>query len=315
MARKFQPQMATGNDLLEGDVVYFTSTGEWSREIGDAALAVNAEAAEDLLKRASAFPNQVVGVYLVEFGDRRPRARGAGAFPRGVPDPRALQLPRAWPPGGAFRCMTTAISTAPSCASGWRSSATRWSGASPASLTEAEFLPLRLRNGLYLQLHAYMLRIAIPYGTLNSRKLRQLAYIAERWDKGYGHFTTRQNIQFNWPKLRDVPDILDALADVEMHAIQTSGNCIRNVTADHFAGAAADEIEDPRPTAELLRQWSTDHPEFLYLPRKFKIGITGAPNDRAVTKIARHRPQHAARRGRRARLRGQHRRRPRPDAR
>ena len=152
------------------------------------------------------------------------------------------------------------------------------------SLTEAEFLPLRLRNGLYLQLHAYMLRVAIPYGTLNSRKLRQLAMIAERWDKGYGHFTTRQNIQFNWPKLRDVPDILDALADVEMHAIQTSGNCIRNVTADHFAGAAADEIEDPRPTAELLRQWSTDHPEFLYLPRKFKIGITGAPNDRAVTK-------------------------------
>ncbi len=152
------------------------------------------------------------------------------------------------------------------------------------SLTEAEFLPLRLRNGLYLQLHAYMLRVAIPYGTLNSRKLRQLAMIAERWDKGYGHFTTRQNIQFNWPKLKDVPDILEALADVEMHAIQTSGNCIRNVTADHFAGAAADEIEDPRPTAELLRQWSTDHPEFLYLPRKFKIGITGAPNDRAVTK-------------------------------
>ena len=152
------------------------------------------------------------------------------------------------------------------------------------SLTEAEFLPLRLRNGLYLQLHAYMLRVAIPYGTLNSRKLRQLAMIAERWDKGYGHFTTRQNIQFNWPKLKDVPDILQALADVEMHAIQTSGNCIRNVTADHFAGAAADEIEDPRPTAELLRQWSTDHPEFLYLPRKFKIGITGAPNDRAVTK-------------------------------
>jgi sulfite reductase (NADPH) hemoprotein beta-component len=152
------------------------------------------------------------------------------------------------------------------------------------SLTEAEFLPLRLRNGLYLQLHAYMLRVAVPYGTLDSRKLRQLAMIAERWDKGYGHFTTRQNIQFNWPKLRDVPDMLDALADVGMHAIQTSGNCIRNVTADHFAGAAADEIEDPRPTAELLRQWSTDHPEFLYLPRKSKIGITGSPNDRAVTK-------------------------------
>lgn len=152
------------------------------------------------------------------------------------------------------------------------------------SLTEDEFKPLRLMNGLYLQLHAYMLRVAIPYGTLNSRKMRQLAYLAEKWDKGYGHFTTRQNIQYNWPKLKDVPDMLDALGEVEMHAIQTSGNCIRNVTADHFAGAAADEIEDPRPTAELLRQWSTDHPEFQFLPRKFKIAITGAPNDRAVVK-------------------------------
>lgn len=152
------------------------------------------------------------------------------------------------------------------------------------SLSEEEFKPLRLKNGLYLQLHAYMLRVAIPYGTLNGQQMRQLAMIAERWDKGYGHFTTRQNIQFNWPRLREVPDILEALADVSMHAIQTSGNCIRNVTADHFAGAAADEIEDPRPTAELLRQWSTDHPEFQYLPRKFKIAITGSPNDRAVTR-------------------------------
>ena len=152
------------------------------------------------------------------------------------------------------------------------------------SLTEDEFKPLRLMNGVYLQLHAYMLRVAIPYGTLNSRQMRQLALIAERFDKGYGHFTTRQNIQFNWPRLKDIPEILSLLADVEMHAIQTSGNCIRNVTADHFAGAAADEIEDPRPTAELLRQWSTDHPEFQFLPRKFKIAITGAPNDRAVTK-------------------------------
>ncbi|MGI1661235.1 nitrite/sulfite reductase [Palleronia sp. KMU-117] len=152
------------------------------------------------------------------------------------------------------------------------------------SLTEEEFRPLRLMNGLYLQLHAYMLRVAIPYGTLNSAQMRQLAYIAERWDKGYGHFTTRQNIQFNWPKLPDVPDMLDALADVGMHAIQTSGNTIRNVTADHFAGAAADEIEDPRPVAELLRQWSTDHPEFQFLPRKFKIAVTGSPNDRAVTR-------------------------------
>jgi sulfite reductase (NADPH) hemoprotein beta-component len=152
------------------------------------------------------------------------------------------------------------------------------------SLTEEEFRPLRLMNGLYLQLHAYMLRVAIPYGTLNARQMRQLAMIAQTWDKGYGHFTTRQNIQFNWPKLSDVPAILTALADVGMHAIQTSGNCVRNVTADHFAGAAADEIEDPRPVAELLRQWSTDHPEFQFLPRKFKIAITGSPHDRAVTR-------------------------------
>ncbi len=152
------------------------------------------------------------------------------------------------------------------------------------SLTEDEFKPLRLMNGLYLQLHAYMLRVAIPYGSLDSARMRQLAMIADKWDKGYGHFTTRQNIQFNWPVLKDVPDILEALADVGMHAIQTSGNCVRNVTADHFAGAAADEIADPRPTAELIRQWSTDHPEFQFLPRKFKIAITGSPNDRAVTK-------------------------------
>ena len=150
------------------------------------------------------------------------------------------------------------------------------------ALTEDEFKPLRLMNGVYLQLHAYMLRIAIPYGTLSSRQMRQLAFIADKWDKGYGHFTTRQNIQFNWPRLIDTPDILDALADVDMHAIQTSGNTIRNVTTDQFAGAAMDEFADPRPYAELIRQWSTDHPEFQFLPRKFKIAITGAVEDRAV---------------------------------
>ena len=150
------------------------------------------------------------------------------------------------------------------------------------ALTEDEFKPLRLMNGLYLQLHAYMLRVAIPYGTINSAQMLALADISERWDKGYGHFTTRQNIQFNWPELRDVPDMLDALASVGLHAIQTSGNTIRNVTADHFAGAAADEVADPRPVAELIRQWSTDHPEFQFLGRKFKIAVTGSANDRAV---------------------------------
>ncbi len=149
-------------------------------------------------------------------------------------------------------------------------------------LTEEQFRPLRLLNGLYLQLHAYMLRVAVPYGTLNSRQMRKLAFIADTYDRGYGHFTTRQNIQYNWPRLPDVPDILDHLAEVEMHAIQTSGNCIRNVTADHWAGVASDEVEDPRPYAELMRQWSSLHPEFSFLPRKFKIAVTGADADRAA---------------------------------
>ncbi|MBI1243860.1 MAG: nitrite/sulfite reductase [Alphaproteobacteria bacterium] len=152
-------------------------------------------------------------------------------------------------------------------------------------LTEDQFKPLRLMNGVYLQLHAYMLRVAIPYGVLSSRQLRKLAYIARRYDRDYGHFTTRQNIQFNWIKLAEMPDILAELAEVEMHAIQTSGNCIRNVTADHFAGAAADEVIDPRPYAEILRQWSSLHPEFTFLPRKFKIAVTGSPHDRAAIQV------------------------------
>ncbi|WP_273502786.1 nitrite/sulfite reductase [Paracoccus sphaerophysae] len=150
------------------------------------------------------------------------------------------------------------------------------------SLTEDEFRPLRLMNGVYLQLHAYMLRVAIPYGTISPDQLRGLAHIADRWDRGYGHFTTRQNMQFNWPRLVDIPDMLDALADVGLHAIQTSGNTIRNVTTDAFAGAAADEAADPRPWAELLRIWSTDHAEFQFLPRKFKIAVSGGEKDRAV---------------------------------
>ncbi|MDO6965684.1 nitrite/sulfite reductase [Rhizobium alvei] len=152
-------------------------------------------------------------------------------------------------------------------------------------IAEEAFRPLRLMNGVYLQLHAYMLRVAIPYGTLNSRQMRMLAHIARKYDRGYGHFTTRQNIQYNWPRLKDTPDILAELASVEMHAIQTSGNCIRNVTADHFAGAAADEAADPRPYAEILRQWSSVHPEFSFLPRKFKIAVTGAPHDRAAIQV------------------------------
>ncbi|HWU25539.1 MAG TPA: nitrite/sulfite reductase [Rhizomicrobium sp.] len=152
-------------------------------------------------------------------------------------------------------------------------------------LTEDEFKPLRLMNGLYLQLHAYMLRIAVPYGTLSPKQLRMLAHIARKYDKGYGHFTTRQNMQFNWIKLVDVPDALADLASVEMHCIQTSGNCIRNVTADHYAGAAKDEIEDPRVLGEIIRQWSSLHPEFSFLPRKFKIAVSGSAGDRAAVKF------------------------------
>ncbi|MCX7863691.1 MAG: nitrite/sulfite reductase [Novosphingobium sp.] len=152
-------------------------------------------------------------------------------------------------------------------------------------LTEEQFRPLRLMNGLYLQLHAYMLRVAIPYGTLNSRQMRMLADIADRYDRGYGHFTTRQNIQFNWIRLEDAPDILADLATVEMHAIQTSGNCIRNISSDQYAGACADEITDPRPFAELLRQWSSFHPEFSYLPRKFKIAVIASDIDRAAMRL------------------------------
>jgi sulfite reductase (NADPH) hemoprotein beta-component len=163
-------------------------------------------------------------------------------------------------------------------------------------LTEDEFKPLRLMNGVYLQLHAYMLRIAIPYGTLSSRQLRKLAHIARAYDRGTGHFTTRQNLQFNWPRLCDIPDILAELAEVEMHAIQTSGNCIRNVTADHFAGATADEVADPRPYAEIIRQWSSLHPEFSFLPRKFKVAVTASPRDRAAIQahdIGLHLKRHA----------------------
>lgn len=162
-----------------------------------------------------------------------------------------------------------------------RQAARRLSG----ELTEDEFKPLRLMNGLYLQLHAYMLRINVPYGALSSRQMRGLAHVARTYDKGYGHFTTRQNIQYNWIQLKDVPDALQDLADVEMHGIQSSGNCIRNTTSDQYAGVARDEIEDPRVYCEIIRQWSTLHPEFSFLPRKFKIAVTGSPNDRAAVKV------------------------------
>ena len=182
-------------------------------------------------------------------------------------------------------------------------------------LTEDQFKPLRLTNGLYLQLHAYMLRIAIPYGTLSSRQLRKLADIARKYDRGYGHFTTRQNLQFNWIKLEDMPDILADLAEVDMHAIQTSGNCIRNITADHYRRRRRRRDRGPAASgAEILRQWSTLHPEFCFLPRKFKIAITGSPNDRAAVRVHDIGLRLWSERGRRGRLRGDRGRRPRPHA-
>ena len=153
------------------------------------------------------------------------------------------------------------------------------------SLSEDDFRPLRLQNGLYIQRFAPMLRIAVPYGLLASRQLRALAYIARKWDRGYGHFSTRHNLQFNWPKLEDVPDILAKLASVQMHAIQTSGNCIRNTSTDHLAGVAPDEMIDPLVWCEIIRQWSAFHPEFAFLPRKFKIAVSGAENDRAAIQV------------------------------
>ena len=164
----------------------------------------------------------------------------------------------------------------------FRRQAERWLA---GELTEDQFKPLRLMNGLYLQLHAYMLRINVPYGAMSAKQMRQLAHVARTYDKGYGHFTTRQNIQYNWIQLTDVPNALKDLADVEMHGIQSSGNCIRNTTSDQYAGVASDEIEDPRVYCEIIRQWSTLHPEFSFLPRKFKIAVTGSPNDRAAVKL------------------------------
>ncbi|HJV92774.1 MAG TPA: nitrite/sulfite reductase, partial [Azonexus sp.] len=162
----------------------------------------------------------------------------------------------------------------------FRDQVRRWQS---GELTGDEFRPLRLQNGLYVQRHAPMLRIAVPYGMMNSAQLRKLAFVARTYDRGYGHFSTRHNCQFNWPKIEDCPDILGHLAGVDMHAIQTSGNCLRNITTDQFAGVAADEVIDPRPLAEILRQWTTFHPEFAFLPRKFKIAISGTREDRAVT--------------------------------
>jgi sulfite reductase (NADPH) hemoprotein beta-component len=298
--------MITANRLSDGVAVWFASSGEWVERVGDAAVFDGPGLAPGL-QAAQVEGHQQVVVDVHEV----PVTLGADGAPQPVPHREQI---RAYGPSvrqdlgaGHWRLDTPERTLPPLPSDGSTSPfagiyrydeydrqflrdraaqfgqqvARRLTG----ELSEDEFKPLRLMNGLYLQLHGYMLRVAIPYGVLSATQLRQLAYVARHYDRGYGHFTTRQNVQFNWPRLADTPAILAALAEADIHAIQTSGNCVRNVTTDHFAGAAADEIVDPRIYAEILRQWSTDHPEFTYLPRKFKIAITGSPNDRAAVRV------------------------------
>lgn len=294
----------TGNRLSDGAVVWRQIDGGWSHRIEDAAQ-IAPEALNAALE-ASVRSDQQVAVDIreipVDLVDgipvpraRRERLRASGPSVRAdlggtSPERRWATPPFPEPPSatfssphtGAYRYDEYDRQFLRDRAEQFRSQVQRrLSG----ELTEEEFKPLRLMNGLYLQLHGYMFRVAVPYGVLSAAKMRQLAYVARHYDRGYGHFTTRHNIQFNWPRLVDVPDILAVLAEADLHAIQTSGNCVRNVTTDHFAGASAEEVVDPRLYAEILRQWSTDHPEFTYLPRKFKIAITGSPKDRAAVRV------------------------------
>ncbi len=294
----------TANRLTDGVVVWLDNTDSWSDRL-DTAAALNDEALPTSVERLQARDQNVVvdirGIPVDVVNNtpvpqaRRERLRGVGPSVR--PDLATT------PPGD--RWANPPLPEHPSATSGspfagiyryddydrqfLRDRAEQFRGQVnrrlSGELSEDEFKPLRLMNGLYLQLHGYMLRVALPYGVLSASQMRQLAYVARYYDRGYGHFTTRQNIQFNWPRLADTPDILAVLAEADLHAIQTSGNCVRNVTTDHFAGAAAEEVVDPRLYAEILRQWSTDHPEFTYLPRKFKIAINGSPQDRAAVRV------------------------------
>ena len=279
------PSVVTANRTWDGVVVYRTAAKSWSADLSEAAIVRNSDEAKALLAESVADDVGAIGPYIapVQVGDgRQDRARQSART-----DPPHRRDHR--PAGSRLKAHSIMYAydeidrtLVDERVAEFRDQVERrLSG----ELTEDEFKPLRLQNGLYLQLHAYMLRIAIPYGTLSSSQLRQLAHVARKYDRGYGHFTTRQNIQFNWIKLEELPDTLADLAEVEMHAIQTSGNCIRNVTADHFAGVAADEIDDPRVWSEMIRQWSTLHPEFTFLPRKFKIAITASDHDRAAIKV------------------------------
>ncbi len=298
-------QIVTGNRLRDGQAVWLAGDGGWSERIGAARLFGDAEIDAGLaLVSTPAVALEVVDLQAapaVEVAgeavpaSHRERIRSLGPSVRtdlgkqaGLDDSvreGASEPPPSFPQppfAGIYQYDQLDRQFLRERAEAFRHQvARRLAGA----LSEEEFKPLRLMNGLYLQLHAYMLRVAIPYGVLSAAQLRALAHVARVYDRGYGHFTTRQNIQFNWLRLVDAPDALAALAEVDIHGIQTSGNCIRNTTTDQFAGAAEDEVIDPRVFAEILRQWSTDHPEFTYLPRKFKIAITGSPNDRAAIRV------------------------------
>ena len=292
----------TGNRLHDGVSVWFAGAGNWAERFG-AAAAYDEDVLENALRsaqpedaalhvvdiRAVPVTREAQGLVLDEY---REQIRAVG------PSVRADLPAGVWRDDAVLPPLPSASSTSPHAGiyrydnydRDFLRQRAKEFGVQVArrragELSEEEFVPLRLMNGLYLQLHAYMLRVAIPYGVLSATQLRQLAYVARHYDRGYGHFTTRQNIQFNWLRLEDAPAVLAALAEADLHGIQTSGNCIRNVTTDEFAGASADEVVDPRLYAELLRQWSTDHPEFTYLPRKFKIAITGAPHDRAAVRV------------------------------
>ncbi len=294
----------TANRLTDGVVVWLDAEERWSDRLGMAkilddeavpgSIATLQDRDRNLAVDIRAIPAALVdGVPVPQA--RREQLRGAGPSVR--PDLAGTPPGKRWATGPLPE-PPSATSTSPFAGiyrydeydrQFLRDRADQFRGQVrrrlSGELTEDEFKPLRLMNGLYLQLHGYMLRVALPYGVLSASQMRQLSYVARYFDRGYGHFTTRQNIQFNWPRLEDAPDILAILAEADLHAIQTSGNCVRNVTTDHFAGAAAEEVVDPRVYAEILRQWSTDHPEFTYLPRKFKIAITGSPQDRAAVRV------------------------------
>lgn len=288
----------TANRLTDGVVIWRDAQGGWNPDQAQAALLEGDALAETLERARREDQNLAVDIREIPVEGRMPveyreRLRAEGPSVR----PDLLGKGHGWP-AGPFPPLPSVSYSSPDAGvyrydeadrEFLRQRAAQFAQQTErrlkGELNEEEFKPLRLMNGLYLQLHGYMLRVAIPYGVLSATQLRQMAYVARHYDRGYGHFTTRQNIQFNWPRLVDTPEILRILAEADIHAIQTSGNCVRNVTTDHFAGAAADEVVDPRLYAEILRQYSTDHPEFTYLPRKFKIAITGSEQDRAAIRV------------------------------